>query len=63
MSAVIIRKAAFDDLTQIVPEIFEAFSFDLQDKEVFIKPNLVRPAAREKIRPPSRIEPYRSVGR
>ena len=48
MSKVIIRKAAYEDLTQIVHEIFDAFSIDLKDKKVFIKPNLVRPAPPEK---------------
>ncbi|MCJ7494726.1 MAG: DUF362 domain-containing protein, partial [Deltaproteobacteria bacterium] len=48
MSKVIIRKAAYDNLTQIIHEIFEAVLIDLQNKKVFIKPNLVMPAPPEK---------------
>lgn len=48
MSKVIIRKAVYDNLNQIIHEIFEAVSIDLQNKKVFIKPNLVRPAPPEK---------------
>lgn len=48
MSKVMIRKAAYDGLPQVVQEIFEAFPLDLRNKKVFIKPNLVRPAPPEK---------------
>ena len=42
MSKVIIRNANYDGLTRIVHEIFEEFPLDLNNKKVFIKPNLVR---------------------
>ncbi len=48
MSKVIIRKAAYNDLTQIIREIFEVFPIDLTQKKVFIKPNLVEAAPPEK---------------
>ena len=47
MSKVIIRKATYDNLSQIIREIFEIFPIDLQGKKVFIKPNLVRSSAPE----------------
>ena len=48
MSKVIIRKADYNYLTQIVHEIFEEFPIALKNKKVFIKPNLVRLAPPEK---------------
>jgi len=48
MSDVIIIKAAYDDLTRIVREIFELFPIELRNKKVFIKPNLVEAAPPEK---------------
>ena len=42
MSQVIIRKAAYDNLAPIIPEIFETFPIDVRGKKVFIKANLVR---------------------
>jgi uncharacterized protein (DUF362 family)/Pyruvate/2-oxoacid:ferredoxin oxidoreductase delta subunit len=47
MSKVIIRKATYDNLSQIIREIFEIFPMNLQGKKVFIKPNLVRSSAPE----------------
>ncbi len=48
MPKVIIRKATYANLSQIIREIFEIFPMDLQGKKVFIKPNLVRSSATEK---------------
>ena len=47
MSKVIIRKAAYNNLSQTIREVFEIFPIDLQGKKVFIKPNLVRSSAPE----------------
>ncbi|MBI5968392.1 MAG: DUF362 domain-containing protein [Deltaproteobacteria bacterium] len=48
MAKVIIKKANYENLSQIIQEIFEVFPIDLHSKNVFIKPNLVRPAVPEK---------------
>jgi uncharacterized protein (DUF362 family)/ferredoxin-like protein FixX len=48
MPEVIIRKATYESLSQIIREIFERFPVNLLGKKVFIKPNLVRSSAPEK---------------
>jgi len=48
MSKVIIRKATYENVSQIIREIFEIFPMDLQGKKVFIKPNLVMSSPPEK---------------
>jgi uncharacterized protein (DUF362 family)/Pyruvate/2-oxoacid:ferredoxin oxidoreductase delta subunit len=48
MPRVIIRKATYENLSQVIREIFEIFPMDLQGKKVFIKPNLVISSPPEK---------------